>query len=466
MNGGNDPLKLVISFVLQFLPLLMIPYAFRLAGGLLGRAHELMTNYHKRGQEAIKGNVNDQNSMRNVAKRRFNAGITANQAKVLNAAKDPNASGFQRGRARFLNTLDGRVNERQSRFTREAGEIANMISSTGNDDDLYAANWYSVKAGEAIPDFVQDKNLAGTTATKEHFFNSKGKEINESYAKMAEGKLAANANEAGRSLEYPVRKIQTDEDMANFRQAFAATAVRRGMDDGEIIGTQAASTFEHKDKFPELWYSTPHAVKDASGRTTGVRWDDVGDDTPEGRANMAKMTGDMYNTRQGFQLGSVRAATMRSMEGRRARIQTEMDANMPISQEDAKFFVHTEGVIDQMIQKGVITRDGEAGPEMSASGATPATQDALRAMAKNTRYRTRGARVGNNADGTPILSPNEHVIYKEDHVNDALNHGGTTSRDDAIDAAAVPIAGTAPGATARSVQVTGDIDRSTIPRSA
>jgi hypothetical protein len=62
---GGGTVALIVSFVLQFLPLLLIPYAFRLAGGLIGTMHETFSNYRKRGQEAIKGNVNNPDSLRN-----------------------------------------------------------------------------------------------------------------------------------------------------------------------------------------------------------------------------------------------------------------------------------------------------------------------------------------------------------------------------------------------------------------
>lgn len=481
---GTDPnnivagsLGAIIGFVLQFLPLIFIPYAFRLAGGALGRVHELMSNTRKRSQEAIKGNPNDLNSLRNKAKRRAIAGLTSSENRVLKEGHGPGASAWQRRRARLLNTLDGRVNERQSRFTQEGREIADRISGTGDDSDHYAANWFSVPAGQVAPTGLTSRGVAVPRAAVGHerFFNSKGQEINEAYARMAENKMSANAYEAGGSLEYPVRKIQSDEDIANFRRGFAATAVRQNLNGGEMMGMHAAATFAHKDKLPELWYGSPEPITDPqTGNTVGVKWNDVGDDTPKGRENLGKMTGEMYNVRQGFQLGSVRGSSMRAMEQRRASIQRDMDAGTPVHSDDAKFFVESTGIIDQMIQKGIVTREGEAGPEMSASGATPATQDALKAMIKNSRYNARGARVGTNADGTPVLSPNEHVIYKEQHVESAVNHGaGATSRDDAIDAAAVPIIQPMPrgvpgppGTVGRTVQVTGGVDRTDIPRSA
>lgn len=58
----------IIVFVAQFLPLVLIPYAFKLAGGAIGNLHGQLTGFNKRGMEAIKGNPNDPNSRRNRVK--------------------------------------------------------------------------------------------------------------------------------------------------------------------------------------------------------------------------------------------------------------------------------------------------------------------------------------------------------------------------------------------------------------
>jgi len=58
----------VISFLLQFIPLLFIPYAFKLAGGVLGRLHDLVTSKGQQGMGFIKGSANNPNSLQNRLK--------------------------------------------------------------------------------------------------------------------------------------------------------------------------------------------------------------------------------------------------------------------------------------------------------------------------------------------------------------------------------------------------------------
>jgi hypothetical protein len=127
-----------------------------------------------------------------------------------------------------------------------------------------------------------------------------------------------------------------------------------------------------------------------------------------------------------------------------------------------------------MVQRGIITQEGEAGPEQSSAGGTPAVQGALRAMQKNRRYETTAARTGATAPaapgapGTPttrhLVSMNERVIYHRDFgANPRGPTGAPTLQPQQVEANihahAVPIQGTA----TNTIDVTGDQDRSILP---
>jgi hypothetical protein len=53
-------------------PLFLIPFAFKISGGVVGSIYGGLSNINKRVSETIKGNVNDQNSLRNRTRRRLN----------------------------------------------------------------------------------------------------------------------------------------------------------------------------------------------------------------------------------------------------------------------------------------------------------------------------------------------------------------------------------------------------------
>lgn len=90
LAAANDPgasqlPAQIISIVLLVLPLFMIPYAFKMAGGAIGAIHGALTDRGNKVAEGIKGNPNDQDSMRNRYRRnaaiaRTAAGITPGMA--------------------------------------------------------------------------------------------------------------------------------------------------------------------------------------------------------------------------------------------------------------------------------------------------------------------------------------------------------------------------------------------------
>lgn len=99
-NGfGNGPLltqvpantlAALVAFVAMFLPLVLIPWAFKLAGGLIGSVVGVLQGQQSKLAEAIKGNPNDPNSARRRASDRFRSARLQGKGqtvKTLNAAE-------------------------------------------------------------------------------------------------------------------------------------------------------------------------------------------------------------------------------------------------------------------------------------------------------------------------------------------------------------------------------------------
>ncbi|HTB48582.1 MAG TPA: MFS transporter [Verrucomicrobiae bacterium] len=63
-SGITGSLTALLSVFALFAPLFLIPYSFRIAGGLLGRFHDLATTTRQRAHEGIKGNASDPDSWR------------------------------------------------------------------------------------------------------------------------------------------------------------------------------------------------------------------------------------------------------------------------------------------------------------------------------------------------------------------------------------------------------------------
>jgi hypothetical protein len=69
-TGISKPVADLVSIIALFVPLFLIPYSFRIAGGILGRIHDFATNAQKRAHQGILGSEHDQGSWRNKAKAR------------------------------------------------------------------------------------------------------------------------------------------------------------------------------------------------------------------------------------------------------------------------------------------------------------------------------------------------------------------------------------------------------------
>ena len=67
----QQPIAQLLSVIALFVPLFLIPYSFRIAGGMLGRVHELATETGKRAHGGIVGSERDPGSWRNKTRRKL-----------------------------------------------------------------------------------------------------------------------------------------------------------------------------------------------------------------------------------------------------------------------------------------------------------------------------------------------------------------------------------------------------------
>jgi hypothetical protein len=148
-NGTASYWGYFIAFLLQFLPLLMIPYAMKVASGALGQIHDLATERRRRGMESVKGNVNDPWSRRNRAKRGASNAVLSTREKLAYDAIDRQKKGTAVGgfRGRMNRRLNGAVagiagmgnyQEQRSRRNAEAAEMLKGQVATGDDSTVRA----------------------------------------------------------------------------------------------------------------------------------------------------------------------------------------------------------------------------------------------------------------------------------------------------------------------------------------
>jgi hypothetical protein len=429
LNVGADSssvLAAIVAFFLQFLPLLFIPYAFRLAGGAVGKVHEVLTTNHKKAQEGIKGNPNDPRSLRNRIKRNLAGEVTRQQARVVAQGRKPRASNFRRIRGGIADQF-GDVDARMAIQNAEARDLSEKMSTSGKDDLRYAGAGYSVAAGEAAPDGTTQSAAWGGAldVDKRRFYDSKGRRI--SGLQYARGKqlYGTGNSEVAANLEYALRKATTDEDMQNFRTAFRRNAIDNNWNDDEVKNAWATATYPHKDKWKSEWYSTPSAITGANGRTSGVEFADVEDNLD----SYDKMINEFHKVPAGFQVSSIRSQDWKAMANTHKTMQDKITAGTA-TQEDLDRFAKTDEVLDIMTSDRAMgmQRDPSDGDNVMVQGANAETQNVISAMYKSRQYSSTPLR--NAADGT--YSSTERAVYDRRAVESDRAATPGLSTDDAV----------------------------------
>lgn len=131
----------ILAFLLQFIPLLMIPYAFKLAGGVLGRIHEIASGNGKRGVEALKGDARDPWSRRNRYRQRASNKFLEGRESLVDRGKGWQSRGRTGGvLGRGLSGLAGLGNyeDLRSRRNKAASEMVQNHIATGGDSTVRA----------------------------------------------------------------------------------------------------------------------------------------------------------------------------------------------------------------------------------------------------------------------------------------------------------------------------------------
>lgn len=428
----------VIAFTAQFLPLVLIPYAFKLAGGAVGNLHAQLTNFGKRGAEAIKGNANDPNSLRNKTRRNVlekfaegQGGIAQSGRKMaddLAAGKVANTRKNRRvaRRGAFVDVF-GNVDQRLATYNKQAQERRAALSDTGLDDLVFAGAGYEAKDGDEYFEYddasksVQRKvNNSGGSM----FVNSKGKVIGASTYRKGKSLYGGSISTIGQGIGYTLGKAQNDGNRAALRYSLARNAQALGWDQTQLNSAWAAATYPLKGTQSTEWYSKPQLQPDG-----GVKFDDVSNND----GSFGGWLGDVHQTRQGFQLGQLTDGDWRMLQKRQQDLEAKA-LNGSATQLEATQLGRVYEVFDAASQK-LMAQTGEPGTaESSAAGATAAAKPHIEAAIKQRQLGFSAQDANGNrslykppAGGTGPVTPAYTVMTTgtlgRDTVQDASNVG-------------------------------------------
>jgi hypothetical protein len=135
-QGPTAAFAQLMSIIALFVPLFLIPFSFKIAGGIIGRFHDVLNGAGKRAHEYYKGNQNDPWSRRNKAR----YGLQDRQTQLRERGVNWGMGGTGRrgiGRRAVGRALNyGNLQAQRSRFNRERSEVLEGQIATGDDTNI------------------------------------------------------------------------------------------------------------------------------------------------------------------------------------------------------------------------------------------------------------------------------------------------------------------------------------------
>lgn len=439
VGGIADVLASLAGFVILFIPLVLIPFAFKLAGSVLGGIYGAVSSNATKANQFAQGDPRDPNSFaarwarkrrdkateyrgRAVAANRFDDVSAMNEIKELDKKRSAGGltpeesnryndlqaqvSRHRSARGRYLR-LNGRfidrtageaVDAETSRLNKEKAEIRDNMISTGDDSLVYAGAGYE----EMVDVLDSDENVVrdadGNAVQRLAYKNSKGKEISKETYRAGKRFFGQSKEQIAQNLEYTLRKAQSDKDVAEFRKAFTNNAMAEGWTGDEVMGAWATATYPHKGAHPSEWYSKPSVITGTDGRRS-LQYDDISTSD----SALDSWLGDKSRTAEGFRLSSLRDQEWNMLDTRRQELETKAIAGTATKQ-DLTRMAQIHAMFDAAANRVGYNPEGGTldADKVVSSGASAVAQKVIQNAMGNSR-------VGPNGEirYTPAYKPGE-----------------------------------------------------------
>lgn len=280
--NGNNPndllIRPVISFVLQFLPLFFIPFAFRIASKTIGRLNEAIHGVTMRGHEKVgKGLAQQykQNTADKSAAMRERAYTSLKGSASKGGFIRRKGLGILAGQVGGYN-MDARISAIQAQ---RAKEINDTIA-TGKDNEIRGLTVDKSTARSRVQDGkTQYQTLGGAWVDEA--------DVDRGWARWGHDKYAQQA-----ALSYEMRKAQSEEQLQNLGTNYHGLAQAWGMTEDQERGAWIGAAFENQNQHLEYKY-VDHATGQLKRRSEdGVLGGGLVDEVYEKRGSypMAQMS--------------------------------------------------------------------------------------------------------------------------------------------------------------------------------
>jgi hypothetical protein len=286
--SADQVIAVIVAFFLQFLPLLAIPFAFRMAGGTLGKLHEAVTNGGNKLNEMA-------NSRRENAKRDYRIQSLQGRENVYNRA---NAFASKQGSNRFTSALRrgtggffaGRAGgyNLQAAMSAQRAQIQKELQdqiATGDDTEIRAltVDKRTSARRQAADGSIEYQSLGGRW-------------VSEASVDRAQSRWKGNQMAQQEALSYEMKKATTQEQIDGLTNNYGNLARSWGLNDQQAMGQWKGAAFANQGANLEYKYHSWNAQTgqlelDGNGLMTEV-------DEKKGSYDMGKMSATTWESMQ------------------------------------------------------------------------------------------------------------------------------------------------------------------------
>lgn len=422
----------VFAVIAQFLPLVFIPFSFKLAGGAIGAVGNFITGKTSGIKSMVQGDERDPNSRINRAK-----------AKRDNASLNRRLAGNER--------VSDWTNRRNSRLGKWAG--SKMQRSVAGHDILAAQAAQNKKVGDEMADTIatgDDSQIRALTARRMQmkdgsyqWVSAGGKKMKETDVMAARQRWGHNHSAYQKALTYEMSKTNTAEEAAMVGQAFdgsdgnGALVEDWNLNDREAKGMWTGSAYANQNNRLEWKYMSWN--DGANGGAGGMAFDSAGFAT------------EVYEKKGSYQLSQMGSTTINALrQEHRAAQAAQASASTDMEYQQAAERIHrVESIASTMSmqarQQGTLTPNGEDGALIPTGSGSGAVNDEVAAFVNEVSASTALQRGENGRPRT--LNAEDRIV-----MDDAGSMTGPTETP------------RAPGASPASVRPTVDGGREAITR--
>lgn len=281
-SGVEEGIAGIIAFVLQFLPLFLVPFAFKFAGAAMGGIYAAVSSGGKKASEYTK-------SRRELAKQKYDAhSIQARQSGYSKAntwaSKRGRVGGFI-GRGIAGRIGGANIEAEYSAFRKQQFTQADDQINFGDDTEIRALT--ALKDQE-----FEDPNGSGQMGYK----TAAGKWVSKASVAQAEAKWGGNHAMRQKALNYEIKKATQESEHEAINNALPTLQRQWGMDDNQMNSTIIGAGFGQQDKNKTYKHTSVEngQVNFAGGKFVDELHAAVG--TYQGTAQDAETARDLYDT--------------------------------------------------------------------------------------------------------------------------------------------------------------------------